>query len=355
MVLNSIPSINRVVIILSFDCNIRCNYCFFHKRSEGVSKDNLSEFISWFLRQGDNQKKIGFLGGEPLLSFETIRMLPEIIESENLFNSKIQFVTSPTNGILMTEDKIEFLKKNRIPFAFSLDGYSFKSNADRFHKDQTSYDHVIRNLHYYRDHYENPSIWMTIRPNNAQHLYTNVTDLIKRGFFKINIYHASGFPWEKRDAQIFIDQFQKVVQLYIVARKSNYKLLLEPIETHIQNINNINFQMQSCGLGGPIFLSPNGEVYACAFSPYSGSKRLKEKYFLGHIKNGIDFKKYLSFKDAASNCECRLPKIDPSESKQFLSNRNTYKLTSEHVTNLEFIDKQTVKLTQEMYLKSLAK
>jgi uncharacterized protein len=89
--------------------------------------------------------KIGFVGnGEPLLNFSELRTYIEYI-SEELKNGIICAYTI-TNGVLITEEMLTFLKEHNVNVGFSIDGLQQIHDKWRC----SSYDKVMGNIELYR-------------------------------------------------------------------------------------------------------------------------------------------------------------------------------------------------------------
>jgi len=112
-----------ILILLhgSYACNANCIYCEngelrkkYHNKF--ISKETLRLLIE---RLGSNIREITWHGGEPLLIPEdTIEYLEEL-KKEYHYNFP---TTLQTNGILLTDEKIDFLDKLNIQWGTSFDG-----------------------------------------------------------------------------------------------------------------------------------------------------------------------------------------------------------------------------------------
>lgn len=131
---NPNPTIVNYIIAPTLKCNLDCEYCF---QSE-VRKNNLDgemsdktmfKLIDFILISNKNNKnlqmiKITWFGGEPLLCYEKILKISQILK-EKLFKTKIKLVSNIiTNGVLLTKDKVEKLIKecNTESIQITLDG-----------------------------------------------------------------------------------------------------------------------------------------------------------------------------------------------------------------------------------------
>ncbi|MDE5616605.1 MAG: radical SAM protein, partial [Clostridia bacterium] len=126
--------IDRACISLNHRCNLRCKYCHFLGKDDNLSADTyelspndaeniIYNIINYCKIHGIENFKLGIVGaGEPLLSFDTLKRILEIVEKSGEGRLKLYTVT---NGVSLTEDMIDKLYgyKDIIEINFSLDGY----------------------------------------------------------------------------------------------------------------------------------------------------------------------------------------------------------------------------------------
>ncbi len=66
--------------------------------------------------------ELDFFGGEPLMNFDVVKQVVEYARSkEKAYNKNFRF-TITTNGILLDDDKIEFINKEMSNVVLSIDG-----------------------------------------------------------------------------------------------------------------------------------------------------------------------------------------------------------------------------------------
>lgn len=143
------PYISTAYFFLTKNCNLACRYCFERQSetknsSEGVmSFDVFNRGLDFFQRlinldkdRFNERKTIIFYGGEPFhnkkLLFSAITEIQNRIKKGDLpVQSKMLVVT---NGTLMNDEDIQFIKKNGVTVTFSLDG-SRQASANRMYPD----------------------------------------------------------------------------------------------------------------------------------------------------------------------------------------------------------------------------
>lgn len=134
------PYINTAYFFLTKNCNLACRYCF-ERQSEtentpdGVmSCETFDKALYFFERliKSDSQQyesmryfSLIFYGGEPFFNKKTLYHAIERVESEikcgNLPESRVKMLVV-TNGTLLTDEDIYYLKAHNITVTFSLDG-----------------------------------------------------------------------------------------------------------------------------------------------------------------------------------------------------------------------------------------
>lgn len=143
------PYISTAYFFLTKNCNLACRYCFERQSetknsSEGVmSFDVFNRGLDFFQRlinldkdRFNERKTIIFYGGEPFhnkkLLFSAITEIQNRIKKGDLpVQSKMLVVT---NGTLMNDEDIQFIKKNGVTITFSLDG-DRQASANRVYPD----------------------------------------------------------------------------------------------------------------------------------------------------------------------------------------------------------------------------
>ena len=143
--------IDRVCISINNRCNLSCTYCHFRDKVESISAcdmdvfailDNIREYI---FKYDIELFKIGFVGnGEPFLDYanlkEYILYIDDLLQSERIKAYTI------TNGTVVDEKKLEFLKEHKINVGFSLDGPKDIHNKYRCN----SYNRVMDSIEKYK-------------------------------------------------------------------------------------------------------------------------------------------------------------------------------------------------------------
>jgi uncharacterized protein len=106
-------------VALSEQCNLNCTYCNVDKLSKKKISSDLFLEEYWKKREEFGQEKIqiDFYGGEPLMQWNLVK---EIIEATKSEENTQYFM--PTNGLLLNEERIDYLNSHDVFISLSFDG-----------------------------------------------------------------------------------------------------------------------------------------------------------------------------------------------------------------------------------------
>lgn len=135
--------INELVLIVSQDCNMKCNYCIadsgtYSREAMFMDTETAKQGVE-IMCQLEDIKEIMFFGGEPLLNFPIIREIVEL----NKDKKRDMIYGMVTNGTIMTDELLDFIKENDINVTISLDGPSHIHDLCRVYKDGKGTHHRV--------------------------------------------------------------------------------------------------------------------------------------------------------------------------------------------------------------------
>jgi len=121
--------IKAMCLHISHDCNLRCKYCFAATGDFGTGRKLMpleigKKAIDFLLENSGNRKnlELDFFGGEPLMNFDTVKEVVKYARGrEAEFGKRFRF-TITTNGMLLTDDKIDFINREMSNVVLSIDG-----------------------------------------------------------------------------------------------------------------------------------------------------------------------------------------------------------------------------------------
>ena len=122
-------SVKSMCLNISHDCNLACEYCFASKGGFGgerclMSEEVAKKAIDFLIEKsvGRRNLEVDFFGGEPLMNFDVVKKTVEYARAkEQEFGKNFRF-TITTNGLLLDDDKIDFINKEMHNCVLSIDG-----------------------------------------------------------------------------------------------------------------------------------------------------------------------------------------------------------------------------------------
>jgi uncharacterized protein len=147
------PYLERLVINVTHDCNLRCTYCYAdtgaygearHKLTKGVGEEIVETFFSRFTEI----RTIQLFGGEPFLNLAGIDGLcRHVAKVAGREGAPMPRFTTVSNGTLVNDAVIDLINTHGILVTVSLDGDKKVNDAQRVYAHGGgSYDRVIANI-----------------------------------------------------------------------------------------------------------------------------------------------------------------------------------------------------------------
>lgn len=287
-------------------CNLSCPYCFVDQNSQDMTYEIAEQAIQWLISNKNNKKmQVNFFGGEPLLKFDDI--IKPIVEK---YYKDINFGIT-TNGMLLTEDVVDFLYQHNMSVLLSFDGIEQVQNTQRPAKNGDSFKQILNNIPYFLVRYPQATMRATITKNSIPYLYDSMLMAEELGFAKIVFCPNAYENWSVEEANNLFEQFNKI-GLYIYKKLRNKEPVIEvdPIVSYYSSLtqaikNNLYFDnnIMRCGLGTvTCAITPTGDIIPCQ------EKTSNPTVILGNIYDGINPKKHEAFLrdyfNKINNLEC---------------------------------------------------
>ncbi|MDE5820021.1 MAG: radical SAM protein [Lachnospiraceae bacterium] len=268
------------------DCNLSCKYCYEKaKRKRSLSPEDADAVIAFVLKYQTNRlNQVNFHGGEPLLNWNVIKYIVQQINCSSLKKGQFRF-SFTTNGIIITDDVLHFLKENEIRISVSIDGKPQTHNKNRIDQSGNgTYPLVEESLRQMEEKGVDYEIRMTYTSETISELAHNVAFLLEH--FKCSCLrwapdcHDCG--WNEKKVQILIKQYQSIMEYQEKIKKEQ----AEKIAAF--NINYFNRLSACCGGVTEINIDTRGDLYPCTY--VCGNK----EFLMGNVKDGPDVERIKS-------------------------------------------------------------
>ena len=293
---NNSSVVKALCLHVAHTCNLNCSYCFasqgkYHGDRALMSFEVGKRAFDFLIENSGKRRnlEVDFFGGEPALNFDVIKKLVEYARSiEGKYNKNFRF-TYTTNGMILTDDMIEFINREMHNVVLSLDGR--KEVNDRFrvdYKGEGSYDTIVPNFkkivesrggkgYYVRGTFTHHNVDFT---NDLFHM----ADL---GFTELSMEPVVCSPDDpcaltKEDLPKLFEQYELLAKEMIKRRREGRPFTFYHYMLDLKNGPCIYKRITGCGSGTEYMaVTPWGELYPC--HQFVGD----EKYSLGNIYDGV--------------------------------------------------------------------
>ncbi|MCR5109448.1 MAG: thioether cross-link-forming SCIFF peptide maturase [Ruminococcus sp.] len=286
--------VKAMCLNIAHDCQLRCKYCFastgdFGKGRKLMSLETGKHAIDFLLENsGDRPNlELDFFGGEPLMNFKVVKQIVEYARSrEKEFNKKFRF-TITTNGLLLDDEKIDFINKEMSNVVLSIDGR--KEVNDYFRvlpNGQGCYDMIIPKYKKLVEGRGDKEYYVRGTFTNRNKDFSNdVFALYEAGFDQISVEPVVG------DSDEYALTMEDIPEIF-----KEYEHLADRIIENEKNGKKFNFfhfmidldqgpcaikRLRGCGCGNDyVAITPDGDIFPC--HQFVGI----DEYKMGNIDEG---------------------------------------------------------------------
>lgn len=274
----------RLVVIPTWQCELRCSYCWIPKQDGRVmSAATLERSIELLLGSDRRELMLQFFGGEALIEWELVRHGIEHGTARARERGKeLSFVLS-SNGWSLDEDKLAWLARHRVKLELSLDGDPETQNVFRIarDKDQDSYRNGIAprapailaaGLPY--------EVIMVVHPKNASKVAHNFFHVAGLGFERVQINFALGPKWLPGQMSSLAAGLLEIGEELRRRWATGSRLVLVNLERRPQPIL----------LNGEVTVDFDGTIYGG--NGFLHETKNKDKFVVGHLDDESSFDRY---------------------------------------------------------------
>lgn len=293
---NKQPVVKALCLHIAHDCNLSCKYCFaeegeYHGSRSFMSAEIGKKALEFLIESSGNRRnlEVDFFGGEPLMNFDVVK---EIVsygrELEKNCNKTFRF-TLTTNGVLLTDDVIDYVNEHMVNVVLSIDGR--KETNDRMRKtlnDKSSYDIILpnfKNLVQKRGQ-KNYYVRGTFTRNNLD-FKDDVLHMYEQGFKEISIEPVVASPEQsysirEEDIKTICDEYEALAKEMLSLQKQNKEFNFFHFMIDLSGGPCVAKRVTGCGAGTEyLAVTPTGELYPC--HQFVGDK----EFLMGTLETGV--------------------------------------------------------------------
>jgi len=284
------------IAVLTESCNFSCKYCQ-TKEKRGPSMNlKVAERILWFLLKSNSKAKtLEFQGGEPLLSWDTIKWFVKNVVKINKTETQNVKLSLVSNLSLLDKEKLNFLIENNVGICTSLDGPAYLHDQQRLYDDgRPTYKDTVEKIEMVNQTYKKKGIKKrvhllpTITKFSLPYVREIIDEYLKWGMSSVPLrfvnplkrasldwgslgYSSDDFNrfWEK-SLDYMIDLNKKGIFVFERMAQILLKKILKKRDPHYVDL------VSPCGGGRNVLTyMPKGDVYTCDEARMIGSDLFK--------------------------------------------------------------------------------
>jgi len=317
------PSLHIVVVTLR--CNYKCVYCQASSRDMtrkgfDMDKETAKKTVDVIFKSPSQQITIEFQGGEPLVNWPVVKFITEYAEKKNKKAEKELLITLVSNFSLMTDEKLNFLKKHHIALCTSLDGPEDLHNKNRPYPGGNSYKSTTQWIKKIKEEEKKDknlykvNALLTVSRYSLKYHREIIDEYLKLGFTGIHLRPLSNLGLSNKfkeqigySAEDFMKYWEKSLD-YIIGINLKGKLFFERgtalMLRKILTDQDPNFlELRSpCGAGiGQMLYNYDGKVYTCDEARMLG----EDTFLLGNVKDN-SYKELVASPNIRAVCQASL-------------------------------------------------
>ena len=293
---NRHSEIKALCLHVAHTCNLNCNYCFAsqgkYQGERALMSFEVGKRSLDFLVENSGERRnleVDFFGGEPLMNWEVCKQLvlyARSIEKEK--NKNFRF-TLTTNGLLLTDEVMEFCNTHMHNVVLSLDGRP--QVHDRLRKDYAgngSYERIVPLFEKFAQSRGQQGYYMRGTFTHFNTDFTNdIFHMADLGFTQLSmepVVCPPGDPYAltQEDLPVLFEQYEILAKEMIKRKKQGRPFTFYHYMIDLSHGPCIYKRMSGCGSGTEYFaVTPWGDLYPC--HQFVGD----EAYCMGNVFDGV--------------------------------------------------------------------
>lgn len=285
--LSKIPSF---WIQMTNQCNMRCKYCYIDHQPLTLKKEVIDNIVACIktnlLEYNHRSVKIKIAGGEPLLQYKNIyyfvsKVKQEITRKENI---KTEIVLL-TNGTLLTDQIIQFIKNEKIKVMVSIDGIGKSHDYQRpFVNGNGSHTETMNGINKLLKCGIRPVISIVLTKQNIKDIPSLVEWLYNKKLpFGFNLYRSNKFC--NGISEVSLCEFKNTwfkIEKYLIKIALTRNITGNFLDSLLFSIAH----EYSCGVGNSYFsFDTEGNVFRCQHDQNIKSSNYLSNTLFDDIKN----------------------------------------------------------------------
>ena len=269
--------VKAICLHVAHDCNMSCRYCFadqgaFDGARKLMSLETGQKALDYLLQNSGTRHnlEVDFFGGEPLMNFEVVKQLVAYgRQKEKDYDKSIRF-TITTNGLLLDDDKTDYINANMDNVILSIDGRpEVHDQMRKTLNGKGSYAYIIDNyqkfikkrqgLYYVRGTFTRDNLDFS----------KDVRHLVDCGFENVSVEPVVlaptvDFAIKDCDLNQICMEYDKLAEMYLNYAEKGRKFEFFHFNIDLDQGPCLIKRLSGCGAGTEYMaVSPEGDLYPC--------------------------------------------------------------------------------------------
>ena len=273
--------VKAMCLHVAHDCNLRCKYCFadsgeYMGHRELMSLETGKKAIDYLIKYsyGRHNLEVDFFGGEPLMNFDVVKELVAYARSLEKEHNKLFRFTTTTNGILLTDDKIDFINREMSNVVLSIDGRKQINDRMRPRVDGSgSYDSIVPKFqHLVEERRHGPFDQYYARGTFTKYnkdFAEDVLHLVDLGFDQVSVEPVVSDPslpyaLTEEDLPEIFAEYERLAKIMVERHGTDKDFNFFHFMLDLDQGPCAIKRLRGCGCGNEyVAITPSGEVYPC--------------------------------------------------------------------------------------------
>ena len=288
--------VKALCLHIAHDCNLACKYCFaeegeYKGRRALMSYEVGRKALDFLIASSGNRKnlEVDFFGGEPLMNWQVVKDLVAYgREQEVLHNKKFRF-TLTTNGVLLSDEIMEFANREMSNVVLSIDGRKEINDSMRPSRNgKGSYELILPKFKKLAESRNQNNYYVrgTFTHNNLDfsEVEKHLADL---GFKQISVEPVvaqpeEGYAIREEDLPVLFEEYDRLAKLMLEYKKEGKDFNFFHFMIDLTGGPCVAKRLSGCGSGTEyLAVTPWGDLYPC--HQFVGMP----EYLMGNVDDGI--------------------------------------------------------------------
>ncbi len=271
--------VKALCLHVAHDCNLRCQYCFASTGDFGTGRKimpfevakNAIDFV--IERSGKRRNiEVDFFGGEPLMAWDTVKQTIDYARSIEEEHGKKVRVTITTHGLLLDDEKIDYINANMDNVVLSLDGRpSVNDEMRKTVSGAGSYDIIVpkfQKLVEKRDPKLDYYARGTFTGKNLD-FAEDVVHIADEGFDRLSVEPVAaedgcGYELTEADLDKIYAEYDRLTDIMEARRKEGKPFHFFHFMVDLNQGPCVVKRLRGCGAGYEyVAVTPEGDIYPC--------------------------------------------------------------------------------------------